>query len=89
MEEGFRDFQAWFNRKPIFARTYLIIVVALAVIVWMKIVSPYHLYYTFETGFLNLQLWRPFTAILFMGKLDFSFIFSIMFVHIGLVKVET
>jgi hypothetical protein len=47
------------------------------------------LFYTFESGFLHLQIWRPFTALFFMGKFDFSFLFNIYFAFIAVNKVET
>jgi Der1-like family len=45
------------------------------------------LFYTFNTAFLELNIWRPFTALFFMGKFDFNFIFNIYFAYIALSKV--
>ena len=53
----------------------------------MRLVSPMILLYTFESAFLKLQIWRLVTAMFFMGKFNFAFIFNIYFAYVAISKV--
>ena len=50
-------------------------------------VSPFTLLFGFRASFMQLQLWRPFTALVFMGKFNFGFIFNIYFAYMAINKV--
>ena len=89
MEEALEEFKGWYMTRPIFTRTYLSVCVVMTLLVTLKVVAPQILAYTFGTGIMKLQLWRPFTALVFMGKFDFSFIFNAYFAYIAVSKVET
>jgi Derlin-2/3 len=75
--------------KPVFTRTYMAGSVMLGLLTVLNILTPYHLYYNFESGILKMQLWRLLTTVLFHGKLSFSFIFSMYFAHFAINNVET
>lgn len=89
MENAVEDFKGWYFTKPLFTRTYLTLVTLVTLMITLRVVAPLSLAYSFRTAFLRLQIWRPLTALLFMGKLDFSFLFSIYFAYIAISKVET
>ncbi len=75
--------------RPFFTRTYLTVCTVATLLVTLKVIAPQLLAYTFGTGIMKLHLWRPFTALVFMGKFDFSFIFNAYFAFIAVSKVET
>lgn len=89
MEDGLADFKAWYFTKPIFTRTYLSICTVLTLLITLQLVNPMILLYTFDATFFKFQLWRPFTAMVFMGRFNFSFIFNAYFAYIAISKVET
>ena len=89
MEDALADFKIWYFSKPLFTRTYLAICTVFTLLITLKLVSPMSLLYTFKSAFLKFQIWRPFTALFFMGKFDFSFLFSIYFAFLAINKVET
>jgi Derlin-2/3 len=83
------EFKTWYFSKPLVTRTYLAICTAMTLLITLQLLNPKLLYYTFSTAILELNLWRPFTALFYMGKFSFSFIFNIYFAFIALSKVET
>ena len=83
------DFKAWYFRQPVYTRTYLTVCVVVTLMITLKMVNPLNLLYDFNLAFFRFQLWRPFTAILFMGRFNFGFIFNIYFAYIAISKVET
>ena len=89
MEEALGDFKAWYFTKPLFTRTYLSVCTVVTLLITLRMVNPMALIYSFNSTFFRFQLWRPFTAIVFMGKFDFGFIFNIYFAYIAISKVET
>jgi hypothetical protein len=89
MDEALGDFKAWYFTKPLFTRTYLTVCTVFTLLISLRLVGPLMLLYSFEATFFKLQLWRPFTAIVFMGKFDFGFIFNIYFAYTAISKVET
>jgi len=89
MEDGLRDFKAWYFTKPLITRTYLAICVGFTIAVSLGLLNPLQLFYTFESAIWNLQIWRIFTSFFFMGKFNFGTIFNIYFAFIALNKVET
>ena len=86
MDDAFSDFKSWYFSKPLVTRTYLSGVFLLAALVSMAVVSPYGLTYTFKETIFNFQIWRPFTAGVFMGKFSFSILFQMYFAYIFLSK---
>jgi hypothetical protein len=89
MDDPIQEFKNWYLSKPIVTRTYMAGSVILGLLTVLDIVTPYHLYYNFESGILGLQLWRMITTVLFHGKLSFSFIMSMYFAHFAINNVET
>jgi hypothetical protein len=70
-----------------FTRTYLAICTVITLLITLRVVAPLTLVYTFRNTFLHLQLWRPLTALFYMGKFDFGFIFNIYFAYVAISKV--
>ena len=89
MQDGINDFKTWYMSKPLFTRSFLAASVVITIVITLGLVSPYSLYYTFEEAFLHLNLWRPITAMFFMGKFSFNLIFQLYFAYMALIKVET
>ena len=87
MEDALADFKIWYFSKPLFTRTYLAICTAVTLLITLKLLSPMTILYTFKNAFLHFQIWRPFSALFFMGKFDFSFLFNIYFAYIAIHKV--
>ena len=87
MNEGIQDFKTWYLNQPLVTRTYLAAALTVTIIISLHLVSPYSLTYTFREGFMHLQLWRPFTALVFMGKFDFGTIFTMYFAYLALSKL--
>lgn len=89
MEDAVSEFKTWYFAKPLVTRSYLAVCVSMTLLITLGIVSPKMLFYTFGQTFFELNLWRPFTALFYMGKFDFGFIFTCYFAYIALMKVET
>ena len=89
MEDALGDFKAWYFTKPLFTRTYLSVCTVMTLLISLRMVNPMALLYSFNATFFSFQLWRPFTAMVFMGKFDFGFIFNVYFAYIAISKVET
>ena len=89
MDDAWSEFKVWYNSKPLVTRSYLAGCVAITILVSLGAINPMSLLYTPYTTFMELNLWRPFTALFFMGKFDFGFLFNIYFAYIALLKVET
>ena len=70
-------------------RTYLAICAGMTLLITLQVLSPQLLYYSFRLAFMELNLWRPFTALFFMGKFSFGTIFNMYFAFIAISKVET
>lgn len=87
MEDAFGDFKTWYFAKPLVTRTFLAICVAVTLLMTFGLVSPYTFLYTFRQTFFEFNLWRPFTALFFLGKFDFGFLFNLYFAYIALNKV--
>ena len=82
------EFKAWYNKQPVFTRTYLSIALALTVLVSISLLKSVYLYHTFDTTIGELQIWRPFTSVVFQGKFGFNFIFAMLIAHFALYRVE-
>lgn len=87
MDEGFKEFKAWFFSKPLVTRTYLAICVGMTLAITLKLANPMNLFYTFDAAIMNFQIWRIFTPFFYMGKFDFGFLFNMYFAFIALNKV--
>lgn len=48
MDEGFRDFKAWYLTKPIVARTYVTVSLLLAALFGLQVISYAVIPYTFN-----------------------------------------
>jgi Derlin-2/3 len=83
------EFKTWYFSKPLVTRTYLAICTAMTLLITLGLIGPKLLFYTFSTAILELNLWRPFTALFYMGKFSFGMIFNMYFAYIALSKVET
>lgn len=70
-------------------RTYLAICTGMTLLITLGVLHPKMLYYTPSAAFLELNIWRPFTALFYMGKFSFGFIFNMYFAFIAISKVET
>ncbi len=60
----------------------------LSLLFTLDLISSYHLFYTFQDTFLHFNFWRPLTAILFLGKLDFASLFSCCVLFLALRNLE-
>jgi len=47
MEDGLRDFKAWYFSKPLLTRTYLAICVGMTLAITLGLLKPFSLFYTF------------------------------------------
>jgi di/tricarboxylate transporter len=89
MEDAVEQFKGWYFAQPIFTRSFLTACTIQTLLLSFGMVSPFTLIYSFRQTFFQLQLWRPFTALVFMGKFDFGFIFNVYFAYLAINKVET
>lgn len=89
MENKIHRIKHWYYSRPMLARTYLPICFLFTLLVTYGLISPFHIFYTFEQTFIELNIWRPFTALFFLGKFDVNFLFNIYIAYRVLVKVET
>ena len=83
------EFKAWYFSKPLVTRTYLAICTVFTLLITLQVLNPIILFYTFRTAFMEFNIWRPFTALFYMGKFSFGFIFNMYFAFIAISKVET
>ena len=56
MDEGFKEFKAWFFSKPLVTRTYLAICVGMTLAITLKLANPMNLFYTFDAALMNFQI---------------------------------
>lgn len=89
MDDPVQEFKTWYLTRPLITRTYLTVSFVLAALLSLEFVSPNSMYYTLETTFPTLQLWRPLTTLFYQGKLDFNFLFAAYFAYFGLSHVQT
>ena len=89
MDDAWSEFKVWYNSKPLVTRSYLAGCVGVTLLVTLGLLNPMTLLYSPRATFFELNLWRPFTALFFMGKFSFGFLFNIYFAYIALLKVET
>jgi Derlin-2/3 len=61
----------------------------MTLLITLGLVNPMYLYYTFQTAIMEFNIWRPFTALFYMGKFSFGMIFNLYFAFIAISKVET
>lgn len=74
----------WYESQPFFAKTYTEICLMLSFLFTFDLISSFHLFYTFEDTFSHLNFWRPLTAMIFLGKLDFTSLLSCLVMFIAL-----
>lgn len=89
MEDPVQEFKQWYRSQPVVTRTYIAGSFIIACCLSLKFIEGFSLTYTFQTAFLELNLWRPLTALLYQGKFSFPFFFAIYFCYFGISKVET
>ena len=60
----------WYEQQPFFTKTYTLISLTLSLMLSFDLISSFHLFYTFEDTFYHLNFWRPFTGMVFLGKIN-------------------
>jgi len=71
---------------PTYGKLYLASSIILSVMVFSKSVDPYSLSYTFKVTIFELDLWRPFSAILYLGRIGILFPLHLLFAAIAFDK---
>lgn len=89
MQQWLHNFKEWYYSQPLFTRIYLTICSTFSVLISLNLISSYHIFYTFESAFLKLNVWRPLTAFLFIEKLDITFIISLYTLYFSLKRLES
>lgn len=89
MQKLVQNFKEWYYSQPLFTRIYLTICSTFSVLISLNLISTYHIFYTFESAFLKLHVWRPLTAFLFIEKLDITFIISLYVLYFSLKRLES
>jgi hypothetical protein len=74
---------------PTFTKGYLISSICLTGLVFLKLLDPYSISFTFKQTFFELSLYRPITATLFPSRLSLLFPLHLIFAYIALTKFET
>ena len=76
---------------PSYGKLYLLCSVLVSLLVFTKSIDPYSITYTFKTTLFELNLWRPFTAILYLGRINillpFQFFFAFLAFRQGTARV--
>lgn len=88
MEDPATEFKEWYLKQPVVTRTYVTGAFVLACLVSLRMVTSFSLFYTFDDGILNMQVWRLFTAFFFQGKFSFSFLFAMYFCYFAISRNE-
>lgn len=70
-----------------FPKIYLVSNIALALLVFSKSLDPYAISYSFSQTFFELSLWRPITAILYLGRVGILFPFQMIFSYLATSKL--
>ena len=71
----------------IFPHLFLTCNVVFALLVFIKAIDPYMLTYTFTQTFLELSLWRPITAIFYLGRIGLPLPFQLVFAYLAASKL--
>lgn len=71
----------------LFPNLYLTCNILLALLVFLKSLDPYLLTYTFSQTFLELSLWRPITAIFYLGRIGLILPFQLVFAYLAASKL--
>ncbi|PAA91945.1 hypothetical protein BOX15_Mlig019086g1 [Macrostomum lignano] len=70
-----------YKRIPIVTRSYCTACFVTTLAVYLEFVGPHQLYYNPKLLLTTMQIWRPITCFLFLGKLNFSFFFRLLAVY--------
>jgi hypothetical protein len=73
----------------LFPKVYLTCNVVFALLVFIKSLDPYMLTYTFSQTFLELSLWRPITAIFYLGRIGLILPFQLVFAYLAASKLAS
>lgn len=71
---------------PFFTKLYLGCAIGFAILVFAKSLDPYAICYTFTNAFLELSLWRPITALLYLGRVSIILPFQVAFAFLATYK---
>ncbi|KAJ2846778.1 hypothetical protein IWW36_004185 [Coemansia brasiliensis] len=72
--------EEWYLQLPPFTRIYTTGIVGLTLALKLQLVTPYQLFYTYQTAFIQGEYWRILTSFLFLGELSFDWILNIYFI---------
>ena len=72
--------EAWYRGLPPVTRVILTSVFATTCLVQFGLLDPYILILDWQLVSKSFQIWRPFTAALFVGKFSFAFVMSLYFI---------
>lgn len=88
MEDPIADFISWYTTRPILTRILTTTSLIFALLLTLDLVDIHSIYYAYEQTYPTLELWRPITAALYMGKLDLALIFNLYFAYFALIRAE-
>ncbi|KAJ2452106.1 hypothetical protein EV183_003153 [Coemansia sp. RSA 2336] len=72
--------EEWYLQLPPFTRLYTTGIVGLTLALKLQLVTPFQLFYSYQTAFGQGEYWRILTSFLFLGELSFDWIFNIYFI---------
>jgi Derlin-2/3 len=70
----------WYREIPLISRVYLTLAFCTTLAVYADLVSPYTLYYNYESIRIRGQYWRLLSSFLFFGSFSLDFLFHMYFV---------
>jgi hypothetical protein len=74
---------------PTFTKLYMASSIALSLLVFFLLINPYNISYTFNATVFELAFWRPFTAILYLGRVGPLLPFQLIFTYIATTKISS
>jgi hypothetical protein len=72
---------------PAYGKLYLATSLALSLLVFLKSANPYNLTYTFSDTVFDFSIWRPFTAILYLGRVGILLPLHLLFAAVAFKKI--
>ena len=77
------------SETPLFTKLYLFSTVSLSLLVFSTALDPYSITYSFKTTFMELSLYRPLTALLYLGRVGMLLPLHLPFAYLATSRVGT
>ena len=75
-DDPIADFFSWYSTRPPYTKTFITISFFMGVGLSMNWLNIAQLYYNYEVGIGEMEIWRMITSLLWMDDIGFFYIFQ-------------